>query len=422
MMGRARWAGALTAMGCLALAEPVAAITHCEVTGCGSNTPYLFTTPIIGLSLNETRNANGVALVKRLKRVLPAGLGAPDCGTEVFLGIESNGELVGRKADGTIGCRGAAMLGMAFTMSVELNRSVTTTTVRISEASQVLTWELSDASLVPTYRLVWHQVPVGSRLKIGQSICPHREAWMEPWQIASQPPATGDGWRDATDHLLIVQGETYNPDGSIGASGSDWFNIACVGTSIAKMRLLGMDPMNARRPEGEKQRAATLKMLTGRYRGDTSYTSAGMPLMWVRRGSPGREFNGEPAGDTWSRAVVEAYWGAEGAICVSHRRTWKAISSESEIALATPEPRAVVAPRRRPGADRRIPPRVPAGLIPRHTIFPLGLVLYPYEEEPSLAGIRALGIPTCDPPPPPGTYFWITYPVNHVFHSSPTAP
>jgi len=380
-------------------------VGHCEVTGCGSNTPVLFGTPIIGLNLRGTMNRKGVVLDPILQRVRPLPLPWPvaDCPSGAVLGVQE-GRLVGKTADGRIACDGYAMLGMTFGIEVGVGTQSTVNrvkvTVRISESSQVSTWESPSATVIPTYRLVWHDVSaavrvLGATVTEGDSICPKREAWMEPWQMIVSPNvpiATRKGWKEATDHLLVVQGETYKDDGSVDSAGKEWFNFACVGSSIAKMRLLGFDPIRSMTDAARAERQATLKMLTGRYlagESNPSYTSAGMPLLWKHHS--GRRFEGEPHPDRLRTDVIEAYWGANGAVCVKHRRTWRrkallGVADDAEaINVAMPE--ATDAARRALGA-RYLP-----------------------AESRSLSAVRATSTPC---PPPEGSYHWTTYPVDHV--------
>jgi hypothetical protein len=302
--------------------------------------------------------------------------------------------------------------------------------IRIDELGEVRTWEVEGSRSVATYRLVWNafDVPMGSsqfaeiRDQLQQSICPLREAWMETWQLSNlEPSRPNDGckdpdkdpskalsartkrtWYDSTDHVLLMQGETYLPDGSIDRSrvGTSWFNIACVGSAIAKTRLLGFDPM-AESPmpspasggaltKDQGARQATLKMLTGRYRGDRSYTSPGMPLMWKRPGGP--SYYGEPS--NWSPNVIESYWDENGAICLAHRRTWRELSSLGaswEVAA--------------------MPEGIPS-FVPR---WWLQLIGYPKAERWSVGWVKQeLSVPTCSAPP--SKYVWATFPVDHVVH------
>jgi ADYC domain len=434
-MGMGRWMGVLAGVGLMFLSTearadgvPTLAPEHCEHTGCGTNTPVLFGTPIQGLRLDATPSTSSVVLDPKLERVLPwPGKG---CQPGVVLGIE-RGRMVGKTGlapSDPIVCRGEDMFGMIFSLKIATKTNsggptTFTVKVRIRDAGDVWTWEqpstTSRPTLLPTFGLVWHDLDEANKLadlhselriteKVGESICPRRDAsWMEPWQYGKQYTYAGQKWGAITDHVLIVQGETYDSDGSIegGPADPNWFNIACPQTSIAKMRLLGLDPMRDRRAPARAERQATLKMLTGRYQGPKSYTSAGMPLKWERSGGPA--YFGAPAIGTWDRKVIEAYWGETGAICVSHRRTWKSIGRECDIARATPE----------------AAPQAPVECRPAKPTSP-ALVVYPFNEEPSLSTLRRpwfrpwwfRGLPTCARPPRAGSYFWITYPVHHVRH------
>jgi hypothetical protein len=242
-------------------------------------------------------------------------------------------------------------------------------------------------------------------VKEGDSICPRREAWMESWQIPSKNTKIEirNKWKEATDHLLIVQGETYRHDGSLDAAGSEWFNIACAGTSVAKMRLLGFDPMESATGGARAERQATLKMLTGRYLAgvdEPSYTSAGTPLLWKHR--DGRAFDGEPERSRVRTDVIEAYWGARGAVCVTDRRTWRKKESlevsddAGAIKVAMPEATRMTDAERTAAVGSS----------------------YPSAESRSLSAVRAT-IPPCPDGgrPPAAPWYWVTYPADHVIHA-----
>jgi ADYC domain len=297
--------------------------------------------------------------------------------------------------------------------------------LRIDEHSEVQTWEVEHSSAVPTYRLVWNQykdrdnaMTAGQFSEIGgllqQSICPLRQAWMETWQLTNletgndckdpgkvRPSAAMKRtWYDSTDHVLLTQGETYLADGAIDRArvGAPWFNVACVGSAIAKTRLLGFDPM-AESPmpnpaaggpltRAQRARQATLKMLTGRYRGLDSFTSPGMPLMWKQPGGP--SYYGEPV--NWSESVIESYWDENGAICLTHRRTWRAPAATGGSPLSAAMPEGI-------------------------WFLNSWVWFLPYEDVEKFA-VKAissrLGVPLCGAPP--SRYIWVTYPVDHVAH------
>jgi hypothetical protein len=168
--------GVLAGVGVLvSRMDAQADVPHCEVTGCGSNTPVLLGTPIEGLSLRGTKR-NGVSLDPRLRRDPRSAHRSADCPSGAVLGVEG-GRLVGKY--GRNKCSGHALLGMTFDIVVEANtlqpllqplsrvevntqqqrrRVKAKVTVRIDEKSQVSTWELPRATAIPTYRLVWHDV------------------------------------------------------------------------------------------------------------------------------------------------------------------------------------------------------------------------------------------------------------------------
>lgn len=366
-----RWAGAAAGLCALAWVGEAAALTPtCEITGCGSNTPILFGTPIIALSLKGLPAENGVVLDPVLTRVRPPSHSRA-CQSGATLGVR-RGRFIGQDRRGE--CQDPR--GMTFKLRVPVrcttqlqpsneffpvgcsqpNPSVEVL-VRIEEEGRVKTWELPASHHVPTYRLVWHQLPSADAFyarfglpleaRVDNSVCPERQSWMEPWQKvargATDLSPEEHEWRTATDHLLVLQGESYRKhDAAIDRTrtGPDWINLACVGSSLAKMRLLGYDPMADTLPTSPLalERQATLKMLTARYQAPTSYTYAGVPLVWRHRS--GRQFAGEPDGRRWNPSVVESHWGPDGARCVSHRRTWSAPAGKSAaeaIARAMPE-------------------------------------------------------------------------------------
>jgi hypothetical protein len=425
----------------------------CTVSGCGSNTPVLFGTPIIGLSLRGTVNAEGVVLDSTLNVPDPSqkrsAMPCPKLSAaerrRLRLGVVDGGfvGLLGSK----VSCTLDDMLGMVFAMRVPVQckdppkdakdprcPDPIEVRVRIEARDPVRTWETDNQRSVPTYRLVWDKLPSpwpagfeSEKVKRNDSICPRREAWMETWQKNIKTADDEARWHRETDHLIVVHGETYNTDASIQKTGADWFNLACVGTAIAKMRLLGYDPSAVAVPPepAANERQATLKMLTARYRGVTSFTSRGMPLMWRHR-DPNRTFQGTPETTLWNRNVVESHWDAEGATCLDHRRTWS---------RPTPAP---------PGAGEPASPSV-ADLMTAamHHAMP-EVVVDPPPQPPlpaacrqgavmTLACARALGaayaayehtmvqatlpnLATCSNHG--ADHVWVTYPVNHIAHAS----
>lgn len=169
-------------------------------------------------------------------------------------------------------------------------------------------------------------------------VCPEVSAWH--WETHDvRSPMTWE--RDDSPHAgktyqvlpweqqvgrfaVLVKGETYDPDTATvavtGSEGRPWFNIACAGTALSKMKLLGYDPEDTQYPTKWEQRQATLKMITARYCGSMSFTEAGQPLIWQNAQKWFRPLLlpwwlfPEPIGR------VEAVWNKDGAVCLNKPR------------------------------------------------------------------------------------------------------
>lgn len=122
------------------------------------------------------------------------------------------------------------------------------------------------------------------------------------------------------NYAVLVNGERYDPYTktvtATGAAGDGWFNIACNGTALAKMKLMGYDPeltdTAATQATTTAERAATLKMITGAYcPSGVSFTVSGQPLRWYNR-----DGTVEPAADAPAEASLEAIWTDTGALCL----------------------------------------------------------------------------------------------------------
>lgn len=284
-----------------------ATIADCSTWGCGSNTPIAEGAPIEGLHLGGLANARGI-------RLIPDSLRGGRCTAVGPIDVQG-GELVGQSTRGP--CRGAGLLGARFQLEITApDRRPQLVTIRIKEVGQVYTWTQEPAPQpLATYLLVEHQTDA--------PICPQNEAWMEPsWQQVPLNPDFAPVWHTPTRHAIVVRGETYDgTDATVALSGSaaaDWFNIACAGTAIAKMRLLGLAPLDP--SSSPEQRQATLKMITARYCGSDSFTEPGMPVLW--RSEPYTPYNGLPE---FARVgEIEARWDEHGAVCLSHARAWRA--------------------------------------------------------------------------------------------------
>ena len=127
---------------------------------------------------------------------------------------------------------------------------------------------------------------------------------------------------------VLVSGERYTWDEktvlATGAQATGWFNIACHGNALYKMKLMGYDPQptednpHVTTPE---QRQSAIKMVTGDYCGTgTSYTETGTPLRWVNtEGWSENVENFEVPFDPLN-SQLEALWNEDGALCLDNLR------------------------------------------------------------------------------------------------------
>lgn len=317
----------------------------CNSWQCGGNTPILHGTFIRGLSSKGEANADRVVL--RPQPIAPPGSRCGGDGT--YLMVEG-GELRAMGRDGAVVCAGADLIGTAFDLDVPYKALMLRVRIHVAAMDQVSTWERERAEVLPTYR--FEVIAEGAAVPDGEPppdgvrafgpitpvpLCKESASWMEDWQtdglLAVQPnPAVGtieyhnpegtlgQRWREATDHALLVGGEAYDEYGSSAHVGRQWFQIACAGSAIAKMRLLGIDPKREDFVE-KGLTVSTLKMLGARYGGTTAFTKPGTPVQWERWDH--RAFYGGP-GRGIALGPIEAAWRGNSALCVSHLRLARA--------------------------------------------------------------------------------------------------
>ena len=321
-----------------------AAAAACNAYRCGGNTPILWGTFIRGLSTTGEANAERVVLRPEL---IPSGVGT--CTGDDIKIVSIDGRLRGVRG-GVEVCADAALVGSAFDLDVPYKALTMRVRVQIAEIRTVSTWEVEGATVLPSYRFVvvangaiaapGEAPPAGARPfepVEPKPLCQETERWMERWQtdglvpvletpaggvISWENPAgtVGAHWQQGTDHALVVSGETYTETGSSAAVGPQWFQIACAGSAIAKMRLLGIDPWESRAVDGGLT-TATLKMLGARYGGDVAFTRPGTPVRWERWDH--RRFYGGPGPES-PLGPPEAAWTRRGAACVDHLRLMRA--------------------------------------------------------------------------------------------------
>ncbi len=316
----------------------------CGFAECGTNSAEIRGTSINGISVAGAVNSEGVRLVPGSLTLFPNYLSMPSVcwgrgGYGFALAIVSGALVATTHNPGEV-LPTECLLGGTFQMDVpvalETGGTITRrVTLKIAQRGSVSTWHTTLArSLLTTYELI--------DLEKSTSICARSQPWMEPWQIGgllhgfTNPPGiAGAQWHTVTDHAVIVQGESYTPAASIDPErhSSEWFNIACAGSALAKSRLMGYDPMSTTSTAGQRQ--STLKMLTAHYVRDTaqSWTQTGTPLIWVS--TPAGAYYGG-ADPSLATGPIEARWNGSGATCVSHLRLWnKTTTVASELETLT---------------------------------------------------------------------------------------
>lgn len=143
---------------------------------------------------------------------------------------------------------------------------------------------------------------------------------------------------EPTANALLIKGELYDYEHATVVEPRPpgrWFNIACAGSAIGKMKLLGYDP-DARRAGWQttpEQRQATLKMLTASYcpgvRAGT-FTQTGQSF-----GFQNRALWFAPIG---AKSKIEAYWDQAGAMCLGQPRSpkWRAATKKIRTMCGLP--------------------------------------------------------------------------------------
>lgn len=266
----------------------------CPTWECGSNSAEINDLPIGELHLTPGQNTGNVSAWNA--RII--GFLAPPAtpgGSGGYTLHVDGGRFSATKGPTTL--TGSALLGSLIT--IENTGDGTTVDVIIHDHDTILSWTTSPFA---TDRYVL--VSYNPALALYTPVCTDAE-----------DTSADSAW------AVLVAGERYSwSDKSVLATaqaGDGWFNIACEGNGLYKMKLMGYDPRpTAANPHQTtaEQRQATLKMVTADYCGTgTSFTETGTSLHWVNQ--PGWSDNGTPPASTF-----ESFWGPNGALCLDAPR------------------------------------------------------------------------------------------------------
>ncbi len=384
-------------LGVAVYADPAAA--ECPMGTCGGNGTVLYGHDINGLNVRGEPNVDGHRLVHdsiRLGASLPWPCRYHGPPNELRLAVVNN-RLVIKKHASILGpggaFSGACLIGATFTVEVSHGRNQppsSFTDLRIDAVDYTSSWHAvpSQRRRLEMYRIV--PVKPGVLHEAQTSICNRADwSWMEDWQVGGltcdgapevchNPRADEVQWHDATDMAFVVSGEVYVDDDDAGLKviagqeGPDWFQFACPRSSLSKMAFMGFNLNDrARRPV----RLGMMNMLAARYDGKTSMTTTGKPLQYELVQGP--KFLGTPDPTKIYPGGPEAYWGASGALCLSHMRTWMK------------------------------KPNAPEGYYGPPILGPM-----PDNEQGHIASIK----PQACPPAPPAEALWTSKVVDHITH------
>lgn len=201
--------------------------------------------------------------------------------------------------------------GWWFQVEEEAKRKKRTCIIEVTGIRNIEPYYPADAPAIPAYTL---EIDRG---KGRRGLCREKRPWGR-WK--------GPGiLRKPTGEALLVANERYNRDKvEVSESPAEgWFNIACAGNALAKVRLMGLDPESDTSTADDRQTA--LKMVTAKYCvAPYDFTKQGNPLELSRCSSGQCSIDLAPDGMT-KKPVIEAYWNKDGATCMTHTRLFSSL-------------------------------------------------------------------------------------------------
>lgn len=265
----------------------------CPEWACGTNTPMVNHIAVGELNLDGERGDGGFRILS-FQHVT---------GLSLELDVR-NGELIGI---GLLGMtyRGSALIGSRILLENVADLSIHA--IVIHDAGYIDSWT-QPVFQVPAYHLLSTTLDVELQPIESSEVC--------------GAVLSVDGLTPLAAHYaVLVKGERYDAVTKTvtasGAGASRWFNLACNGSALAKMKLLGYDPefraTTLTAQTAPVQRQATLKMITADYCGTgKSFTVMGEPLRWYNRSGTAAPAPGSPPASS-----SEAIWTDSGALCLN---------------------------------------------------------------------------------------------------------
>lgn len=288
--------------------------SNCPMDECGGNAAELITGLFTGeLHLFQGQNT-GQANHRGAKI---AGFIAPGGATDYIMKVE-HGQL--SASNGATTLTGASLVGSKIL-------------VTNTDDSSVVELVIHNHGTVQSWTTPWFYVD----RYVFKNWSPELEQWV-PICTDAVDLVEDSAWSVLVSHELYHWGAKIVD--KTGANADGWFNLACSGNGLYKMKMAGYDPdPTAASPFSStwQQRQATLKMITADYCGTgTSFTETGTTVYWINQ--PSWSQNTPPPPST----TVEAHWTKDGAACLDTPRLGagelSAIQTECENAGKTLPP------------------------------------------------------------------------------------
>lgn len=269
----------------------------CTYTQCGANSASINAFPINGLREDGECTPDGSQLV-------PGSLQNADC-AGATLSMEGK-KLVGRKADGTIQCKNAKLLGATFVIRTQFGEEK----LEIVDIVDYAPDPEEPDKTVTAYRIAWvKETETDSVTKKKKGLCTSK-------RIRKLRKALKMKYVEYTDYgdlpdpkldlVIPVRSELYTRLGDpVGIDPSwkdkttnEWLNLACVDDALAKRT------MHHQTTSDISRNRAFLRMWTADYCGGVPFTKRGEGINWKKQGN----------------LEIEAQWSETGATCVTAPR------------------------------------------------------------------------------------------------------
>jgi hypothetical protein len=288
----------------------------CSLIECGTNSPYLSQYSFHELNFDGLPNDEGLMVT---------GLESPLVWwTQLYPRVEAD-RLTAVDGHGTTWLHGDLLAGSYLTIidSAAEPRKFELKIQTVYTGFDL--WVDPNGEVLESYKLSWKEAGA-----------PPQD--LRPLCTLPPPQMIGDGqeWYPDPDGTLLFTGDRYSAEKKMvydtdPHATQGWVNVACPGGAKYKMFMTrhATFSSDATHESDAKQRTAMLKMYVSDVCGDgQSFTKQGTPLHWTNEKDWGFV--------TWNEYDTEAYWGAEGALCLNIHRLGGAFMNDIEDACHLP--------------------------------------------------------------------------------------